>query len=46
MEPTGEEKLAGQATETLLLPPAQKNPALHLEHGLVPEIDPLPKYPG
>ena len=35
--------MTGHAIETLALPPGQKKPALHMGHGLVPVVEPLPK---
>jgi hypothetical protein len=46
LEPTDEVKFSGQATTSSSFPPGQYDPALQIGHGLVPALEPLPKYPG
>ena len=46
LEPAGEVKLAGQATMRSEFPPGQYEPPVQTGQGLVPLLEPLPKYPG
>jgi hypothetical protein len=46
LEPTGEVEFPWQATTISAFPPGQYEPALQMGHGLVPALEPLPKYPG
>ena len=46
LEPTGEVKFAGHVTISSPFPPGQYESALQIGHGLVPDLEPLPKYPG
>ena len=45
-DPVGEVKFAGHAAIRLPFPPAQYDPLVQMGHGLVPDLEPFPKYPG
>jgi hypothetical protein len=44
--PVEEVKFTGQETMRSEFPPAQYDPLVQIGHGLVPDLEPLPKYPG
>ena len=44
--PVGEVKFTGQDTIRSSFPPTQYEPLVQMGHGLVPALEPLPKYPG
>ena len=46
LEPEGEVKFSGHEIIRSLFPPGQYRPPGQMEQGLVPELEPLPKYPG
>jgi hypothetical protein len=46
LDPAGDVKFTEQAVIRSSLPPAQYDPLVQRGHGLVPVLDPLPKYPG
>ena len=46
LEPAGDVKFTAHDTIRSLFPPAQYEPLVHMGHGLVPDLEPLPKYPG
>jgi hypothetical protein len=45
-DPVDEVKLSGQACIRSAFPPGQYEPLVQMGHGLVPALEPLPKYPG
>lgn len=45
-DPVGEVKFTGHATIELLFPPVQYELLVQIGHGLVPDLEPFPKYPG
>jgi hypothetical protein len=46
LEPCGDVKFAGHAMIKSLFPPGQYDPLVQIGQGLVPDLEPLPKYPG
>ncbi len=45
-DPVDEVKFSGQEIIRSSFPPGQYEPAVQMGQGLVPALDPLPKYPG